>query len=117
MTAGSGFGSLFGRWRARSGSLVRKGWRSERGLHGGHGEDVLPEAADVLARVRAEAADQGGRDGVPISVHGGQRGGHVGDVGEHDSIGDEARVFELFLLFDWIAALDDRSAKGDPVEE
>ena len=77
----------------------------------------MPEAADVLARVRAEAADQGGRDGVPISVHGGQRGGHVGNVGEHDSVGDEARVFELFLLFDWIAALDDRSAKGDPVEE
>src|SRR4051812_39364757 len=54
---------------------------------------------------------------MPISVHGGQRGGHIGNVGEHDSVGDEARVFELFLLFDGIAALDDRSAKGDPVEK
>src|SRR3954452_777049 len=104
MIAGSGLASLFEERCARSGFLERQGLRIERGRQVGHVEDVWPEAADVLARVRAEAADQGGRDGVLISVHGGQRGGHVGDVGEHDSVGDEARVFELFLLFDWIAA-------------
>src|SRR3954468_19045534 len=67
MIAGSGLASLFEERCARSGFLERQGLRIERGRQVGHVEDVLPEAADVLARVRAEAADQGGRDGVPIS--------------------------------------------------
>lgn len=71
----------------------------------------------MLARVGTEAADQGGRDGVSVTIHCGEGSGHVGDIGQHHRVGDEARVFELFLLLDEIAALDDGSAERDPVEE
>ena len=63
--------------------LERQRLRIEGRRQVAHVKDVLPEAADVLARVGAEAADQGGRDDVPVTVHRGKRGGHVGDVGEH----------------------------------
>ena len=43
--------------------------------------------------------------------------GEIGDVGEHDRVGDKVHVLELFLLFDGIAALDDGPAEGDPVQE
>ena len=44
-------------------------------------------------------------------------GAQVGDVGQHDRIGDEAGVFELLFLLDGIAALDHRPAKRHPIEE
>jgi hypothetical protein len=39
------------------------------------------------------------------------------DVGQHDRIGNEAGVFELLLLFDRIATLDQRAPERNPIEE
>jgi hypothetical protein len=44
---------------------------------------------------------------MPVLGHVGQRLGEVGNVGQHDRVGDEAGVFELLLLLDGIATLDD----------
>ena len=55
--------------------------------------------------------------GCPSAGHGGQDHGQVGDVGQHDRVGDQAGVFQLLLLLDGIAAFDHRAAEGDPVEE
>jgi hypothetical protein len=103
--------------KSSRGGLERQWLWIERRRQVAHVKDVLPEAADVLTRVGAEATDEGGRDGVPVSVHRGERGGHVGDVGEHHRVGDQARVFELLFLLDGIAALDHWAAERDPVEE
>jgi len=71
----------------------------------------------VLAHVGAGGGDQGGRDGVAVPGHAGKDRGQVGDIGQHDRVGDEAGVLELFLLLDGIAALDHRPAKRNPVEK
>src|SRR3954469_10271509 len=67
MIAGSGLASLFEERCARSGFLERQWLRIERGRQVGHVEDVLPEAADVLARVRAEVREltKAGGTGCP----------------------------------------------------
>jgi len=59
------------------------------------------------------AGDQSGGDGVSVRGHVRQDRGHVGDVGQHDRVGDEAGVFELFLLLDGVATPDHRAAERD----
>ena len=51
--------------KSSRGGLERQRLRIERRRQVAHVKDVLPEAADVLARIGAEAADQGGRNDVP----------------------------------------------------
>ena len=102
--------------KSSRGGLERQRLRIERRRQVADVKNVLPEAADVLTRVGVEAADQGGRSNVPVTVHRGQGGGHVNDVGEHYRFGDEACVFELLFLFYGIAALDHGPAERDPVE-
>jgi len=73
---------------------------SERARRLLHVEDVLAKTADVLAHIRAEAGNQPGSDAVAIPRHGRQNFGHIGDIGQHDRVGDEASIFELLLLLD-----------------
>ena len=77
----------------------------------------MTEAADVLACVGAQVGNQARSDWVLVLGHGRQHAGHVGDVGQHDRVGDQAGIFELLLLLDRVAALHHRAAEGDPIEE
>jgi hypothetical protein len=67
--------------------------------------------------LRPGAYDQGWGDGVSVVVHRDERGGQIGYVGQHHRVGDEARVFELLLLLNRIAALDDGATERNPIEE
>ncbi len=99
------------------GQIERQGPGIERVRHVIHIEIVFTESSNVLAHVGAGRGGECGRDRVSVGGHGGEHLGQVGDIGEHDPIGDQAGVFELLLLLDRVAALDDRAAEGDPVEK
>jgi hypothetical protein len=80
-------------------------------------ENVLPKAADMLARVRAEAGDQVRGDAVPVLDHGCQNSDYISNVGQHGRVGDEVGILELLLLLNRITALDRWPAEGDPIDE
>jgi hypothetical protein len=65
----------------------------------------------------AGTGDQGGRDGGSVCGHARQDRGHIGDIGQHDRVGDEVDVSELLLLLDGIATLDHWATERNPVEE
>lgn len=43
--------------------------------------------------------------------------GQVCNIGKHNRVGEEARIFELFFLFDRIAAFDERATESNPIEK
>jgi len=77
----------------------------------------LAKAQKMPADIGVGTGDQGERDGVPVHGHVRQDRGHIGDVAQHDGVGDEAGAFELLLLLDGIAALDHRTPERDPIEK
>lgn len=99
------------------GQIEWQGFGIERFRQIIHVEIVFPETSNVLAHVGAGRGGKFGRDGMSVGSHGGKHLGQVGDVGEHDPVGDQAGVFELLLLLDRIAAFDDRASEGDPIEK
>jgi len=53
---------------------------------------------------------------MAVRGHIGNHLSEIGDVGEHDCVGNQAGTFQLFFLLHRIAALDYRVAEADPVE-
>jgi hypothetical protein len=71
----------------------------------------------MAAYIGAETGNQGGCNWVPVGGHIGKDACQVGDVGQHDGVGDQACVFQLLFLLDGVAALDHRATEGHPVQK
>ncbi len=82
-----------------------------------HVESKPAELANLLSHIRRGGGDQFGADGMAVRGHIGDHLSEIGDVGEHDCVGDQAGIFQLFFLLHRIAALDYRAAEADPVED